>query len=74
MQKVLERDKTASKPIIVLIDGNRALEKAVNKVVEQHELQERVDAYVLDLIHVLEYVWRVGNARWGRIIPNARSG
>jgi hypothetical protein len=64
IQNLLERDKTG-KPIIVLIDGDRALEKAVDKAVEQHGLQERVDAYVLDLIHVLEYVWRVANARWG---------
>jgi hypothetical protein len=68
MQNLLKRDKTG-KPIIVLIDGDRALENAVNKAVEQHGLQERVDAYILDLIHVLEYVWRVANARWGENSP-----
>jgi hypothetical protein len=68
IQNLLKRDKTG-KPIIVLIDGDRALEKAVDKSVEQHGLQERVDAYVLDLIHVLEYVWKVANARWGENSP-----
>lgn len=69
IQNLLERDKTNSKPIIVLIDGDRALEKAVDKSVKQYGLQQRVDAYVLDLIHVLEYVWRVANARWGENSP-----
>lgn len=69
MQNLLQRDKTGAKPIVVLIDGDRALEKGVDIVVEQQGLQARVDAYVLDLIHVLEYVWKVANARWGENNP-----
>lgn len=69
IHNLLQRDKTGQKPIIVLIDGDRALEKAVNKVVEQQGLQERVKAYVLDLIHVVEYVWKVANACWGEGNP-----
>lgn len=56
MENLLERDKTGTKPIIVLIDGDRAMEKSVDKSLEQYSLQQRGDAYVLDLIHVLEYV------------------
>ncbi len=73
MENLLHRDKTGHKPIIVLIDGDRALEKAVHKVVEQQGLQERVHGYVLDLIHVLEYVWKVANARWGENSPKRQA-
>jgi tRNA pseudouridine-54 N-methylase len=66
---LLKRDKTASKPIIVLMDGDRALEKAVKKVVEEKKITHRVDAYILDFIHLLEYVWKVANARWGEKHP-----
>ncbi len=66
---LLKRDKTDSKPIIVLMDGDRALEKAVKKVVEEKKMTPRVDAYILDFIHLLEYVWKVANARWGEKHP-----
>jgi hypothetical protein len=66
---LLKRDKTASKPIIVLMDGDRALEKAVRKVVEEKKITHRVDAYILDFIHLVEYVWKVANARWGEKHP-----
>jgi hypothetical protein len=44
MENLFERDKTATKPIIVLIYEDRALEKSVDKSIEQIGLQQRVDA------------------------------
>ena len=69
IENVLKRDKTHQKPIIVLIDGDRALEKAVKETVAEKGVAHRVDAYVLDFIHLLEYVWKVANAYWGEKHP-----
>ena len=65
----MKRDATAKKPIIVLIDGDRALENAVKKVCKQRAIEHRVDAYILDFIHLLEYVWKVANAHLGEKNP-----
>ncbi|WKN41456.1 ISKra4 family transposase [Tunicatimonas pelagia] len=70
VENLLRRDASAKKPIIVLIDGDRALEKAVRQVVEEKKVTHRVEAYVLDFIHLLEYVWKVANAHWGEKHPN----
>jgi hypothetical protein len=69
IEDLLQRDTTNSKPIIVLIDGDRALEKAVKQTVADKGVAHRVSAYVLDFIHLLEYVWKVANARWGEKHP-----
>lgn len=74
IDNVLKRDGSGrhpddTKPIIVLIDGDRALEKAVRKTVEAKGITHRVDAYILDFIHLLEYVWKVANAYWGEKHP-----
>lgn len=65
MDNLLQRDKTGSKPIVVLIDGDRALENAVKQVVAEKGLHTRVEAYILDFIHLLEYIWKVANAHLG---------
>jgi hypothetical protein len=69
IDNLLKRDQTAQKPIIVLIDGDRALENAIKKAVRQKAVQDRVQAYVLDFIHLLEYVWKVANAHLGEKNP-----
>lgn len=69
LEQVLKLDCSAQKPIIVLMDGDRALEKAVNEAVAQQGLEHRLKAYVLDFIHLLEYVWKVANAELGEKHP-----
>lgn len=69
IEDVLKRDKSGHKPIIVLIDGDRALEKAVRQTVREKAITHRVEAYVLDFIHLLEYVWKVANAHLGEKHP-----
>lgn len=69
IDNVLKRDSSGTKPIIVLIDGDRALENAVRKSVAEKGITQRVDAYILDFIHLLEYVWKVANAYWGEKHP-----
>lgn len=65
IDNLLSRDATGKKPIVVLIDGDRALEKAVRKTCGERHIEHRVDAYILDFIHLLEYVWKVANAHLG---------
>lgn len=69
IDNLLKRDETGQKPVIVLIDGDRALEKAVKKAVSEKAVEERVQAYVLDFIHLLEYVWKIANAYLGEKNP-----
>jgi hypothetical protein len=69
IDNLLKRDQTAQKPVIILIDGDRSLEKAVKKAVTDKGVEDRVQAYVLDFIHLLEYVWKVANAYLGEKSP-----
>lgn len=65
IDNLLSRDATGKKPIVILIDGDRALEKAVRKTCRERKIEHRVDAYILDFIHLLEYIWKVANAHLG---------
>jgi hypothetical protein len=69
VNNLLERDPTASKPIVFLTDGSWGLINAMEQAVEDKGLGERVLGFVLDIIHVLEYVWKVANAMWGEKHP-----
>jgi Uncharacterised protein family (UPF0236) len=66
---ILAREATRKKNIVVLIDGDRALEKAVKKAVESKKIEMRIAAYILDFIHLLEYTWKVANAKLGEKHP-----
>jgi hypothetical protein len=70
IDNLLKRDASGKKPIVVLIDGDRALENAVKKTVEEKGIADRIDAYVLDFIHLLEYIWKVANAHLGEKHPD----
>ena len=70
IENVLKRDKTGNKPIIVLIDGDRSLRKAVERIADKKAITDRISDYVLDFIHVLEYVWKVANAYKGEKNPD----
>ena len=66
---LLERDPTGTKPLVFLMDGAPSLRKAVDECVRSKGLEERVAAKILDIIHLLEYVWDVANAVWGEKHP-----
>lgn len=65
MERVYKRDPAGQKPIVVLIDGDPSLENALSRTLETNLLKDRVDAFILDLIHVSGYVWDVGTALHG---------
>jgi hypothetical protein len=62
-EDVLKRSGETTKEIVVLIDGDRGLEKAVDRVMASKGIN--VAAIVLDFIHVTEYVWKAANAYFG---------
>ena len=65
IKRLEKRDPSRQKPIVVLIDGDPSLENALTKALETNLLKDRIDAFILDLIHVSEYVWNVGTALHG---------
>ena len=65
IQRILKRDPDAHKPIIILIDGDPALEKVLKNVLKAHQLFGRVDGIILDIIHVCEYLWKAATALYG---------
>lgn len=73
VEQLIKRDSDGNKPIVVLIDGDPALEKAIDRVLTHNNLNERVDVKILDIIHVSEYVWEAGTAIYGEKNPNRRA-
>jgi len=65
LDNVLKRDASKSKPIIVLIDGDRSLRNGVQQAAKDKAIEDRIKAYILDFIHVVEYTWKVANAYKG---------
>ena len=68
-ENILDRKKEKDAKIVVLIDGDRNLEKTVNEVVEQKEIKSSIVAVILDFIHVTEYLWKAANANFGEKSP-----
>jgi hypothetical protein len=65
MERIQKRDPTLQKPVIVLIDGDPYLEDALKKALKINGFSKRVDAIILDIIHVSEYIWDAANALHG---------
>ena len=55
-----------------MCDGDPRLEKAIDRVLTNNNLQERVDVKILDIVHVCEYVWEAGTAIYDEKNPNRR--
>lgn len=62
---LVARDPQRQTPIVVLMDGDRALKRQVKIQAEEMGIAHRIEAYILDFIHLLEYVWKVANAHLG---------
>jgi len=67
--RIERRDPDGVKPIIVLLDGAAALELQLRARLDAHDLLPRVDAVIVDLWHVSEYLWEVGTVLWGETHP-----
>lgn len=53
------RDPMNQKTLVVLVDGERALHNLIE------ECFPHADAVILDLVHVMTYMWAAGNALFG---------
>lgn len=65
MKRLMSRDPTGQKPIIALMDGDPHLEKAIRKAAKKAGIIHRIDAFILDIIHVSEYLWTAATALHG---------
>jgi hypothetical protein len=65
MERLRKRDPAGEKPVIALIDGDLSLEDALERALKAFHFDRRVDAIIVDIIHVSEYVWAVGTALYG---------
>jgi len=65
-QEALRRDPAGTKHWTVLIDGNLTQLKLIKKMAKCHGVAPTI---VVDIIHVLEYVWKAGFALHGEGNP-----
>jgi hypothetical protein len=65
LDHVEKRDPQGQKPLIALFDGDPYLEDRLCEALEARTLTHRLDAVILDIIHVSEYLWDVGTALYG---------
>lgn len=70
IEHLVKRDPSGKKPIITLMDGAPALKNQILKAIKQKGLDDRLDACILDFIHVLEKLWQVANAYKGEDAPD----
>lgn len=69
-RRVHRRDPGGDKPMVVLIDGDPALEQGVRTALRAEGVGDRIDAVIADLWHVMEYVWDVGTTLYGETNPH----
>lgn len=69
-RRVKRRDPQGHKPVVVLIDGDPALEQGVRAALRAEGLEDRIDAVIADLWHVMKYVWEVGTMLHGETNPH----
>ena len=62
MKRLIKRNPANRKPIVALLDGDPNLKRTLDKALKKYHLRHRLDAIILDIIHVTEYVWDVGTA------------
>ena len=64
-RRVRRRDPHGHKPVVVLLDGDPALEQRLCVALCDEGLEDRVDAIIADVWHVMEYLWEAGTALHG---------
>ncbi len=64
-ERIKMRDPCGTKDIVILVDGEPALEMRLHMMMEQMAFTTRIRATILDIIHVMEYVWKAATALYG---------
>ena len=70
IQHVQRRDPKGQKSLIALLDGDPALENTLKEQLAVYGLQDRLEAIILDIVHVSEYLWDVGTALYSEKGPS----
>lgn len=65
LERVRKRDPSGKKKIIVLVDGESALEGQMKAGLHKAGMADRTDAVILDIMHAMEYLWDAGTALHG---------
>jgi hypothetical protein len=65
INRVIQRDPSKSKPIVALIDGEKKLETELRQSLKAVNQDHRLDCVILDVIHMIEYLWKAGTALYG---------
>ena len=65
MDHITKRNPEADQKLVILLDGALSLENAFNRAIKKYGFTNNVDAMILDIIHVCEYVWEAGTAIFG---------
>jgi hypothetical protein len=69
MERIKKRDPAGNKQLVVLFDGDPNLDNELYKALEAYGYTGRVDAMILDIIHVSEYIWDAAHALYGEKNP-----
>jgi hypothetical protein len=67
--RLQHRDPDGTKPIIALVDGKPELETQLRQQLHDHQMDHRLQAVILDIMHASEYVWEVATALYGETHP-----
>ena len=73
-ERVSKRDPSGEKKIVIFLDGEKALEDQIRSIFAQAGLAERIEAIVLDIMHVMEYLWEAPTRFMVRRAKNAIPG
>jgi hypothetical protein len=65
VNRILQRDPTKSKPIVALMDGEKSLESELIASLDKAGQIDRLDCIILDVIHMIEYLWKAGTSLYG---------
>jgi len=65
VNRIIQRDPTESKPIVALMDGEKKLETDLRQSLKEANQIHRLDCIILDVIHMMGYLWTAGTALYG---------
>lgn len=70
LDHVAKRDPQGQKRLVGLLDGDPYLEDRLLEELEARGMRDRLDALIVDIIHVSDYLWDVGTALYGEKGPH----
>jgi len=71
--RLARRDLSETRPIFVLLDGEKALKSRIQEEFTKRGWGGRVTGYCLDIIHAIEYLWDAGATLHGEKNPKRSS-